>query len=196
MTRAWRAKAGKLAGDAVVEANAEGDEKIAFGHAHVGGVAAVHAGHADEVRMAGGEAAETHEGADGGEIGEFDEFGEFGGGVGGDDAAAGVDQGALGFPDQLGGAADLAGVAFGEDLIAGQVDGVDRGVVAAGLENVLRDIDEHGTGAAAGGDVEGFVDDLRQFLASVFTMKLCLVAGRVMPKVSASWKASLPMSLE
>jgi len=27
-------------------------------------------------------------------------------------------------------------------------------------------------------------------------MKLCLVAGRVDAKVSASWKASLPMSLE
>src|SRR5437660_38606 len=27
-------------------------------------------------------------------------------------------------------------------------------------------------------------------------MKLCLVAERVMPNVSASWKASLPMSLE
>ena len=87
-------------------------------------------------------------------------------------------------------------MAFGEDLIAGQVDGVDGSVVAAGLENVLRDIDEHGAGAAAGGDVESFVNDLRKLLQTFFTMKLCLVAGRVMPKVSASWKASLPMSLE
>ena len=40
----------ELAGDAIVEAGAEGDEEVAFGHPHVGGVAAVHAGHADEVR--------------------------------------------------------------------------------------------------------------------------------------------------
>ena len=32
----------------------------------------------------------------------FDEFGEFGGRVGRDDAAAGVDHGAFGFPDRAG----------------------------------------------------------------------------------------------
>ena len=74
--------------------------------------------------------AEAHQGVDGGSVGELDEFAEFGGGVGGDDAAAGVDQRALGFLDQLGGAADLAGVALGEDLVAGKVDGGDRLVVA------------------------------------------------------------------
>ena len=105
----------------------------------------------------------AHQRADGGGVGEFDEFGEFGRSVAEYDAAAGVDERALGFPDELRGAADLAGVAFGEDFIAGQVDGVDGHVVAAGLENVLRDIDQHGAGAAAGGEVEGFVDDLRKF---------------------------------
>ena len=44
---------GQVAGDAVVETGAEGDEKVAFGHAHVGGVGAVHTGHADEVGVAG-----------------------------------------------------------------------------------------------------------------------------------------------
>ena len=39
----------ELAGDAIVETCAEGDEKVALGHAHVGGVTAVHARHADEV---------------------------------------------------------------------------------------------------------------------------------------------------
>src|SRR5579863_8264969 len=47
----------ELAGDAIVETSAEGDEKVALGHAHVGGVTAVHARHADEIRMAGGQAA-------------------------------------------------------------------------------------------------------------------------------------------
>ena len=92
----------------------------------------------------------------------FDEFAEFGGGVGGDDAAAGIDERPLGFLDQLGGAADLAGVAFGEDLVAGQVDGGDGLVVALRLEAVLGDIDEDRAGASGGGDVEGLVDDLRR----------------------------------
>ena len=71
MTRAWRAKVWRAAGDAIVKTGAEGDEQIALGHAHVGGVAAVHAGHADEVGVAGGEAAEGHEGADGRGVGQF-----------------------------------------------------------------------------------------------------------------------------
>ena len=63
-----RREGGQAAGDAVVEAHAEGDQQVAVGHAHVGGVAAVHAGHADEIRMAGGQAAEPHQGADGGRV--------------------------------------------------------------------------------------------------------------------------------
>ena len=76
--------------------------------------------------MTGGQAAEAHEGDDGGRIGELDEFAQLGGGVRRDDAAARIDQRPLGFPDQLRGAADLAGVAFGEDLVTGQMDGGDR----------------------------------------------------------------------
>src|SRR5580704_145673 len=155
---------GKLAGDAIVKTGAEGDEQVAFGHPHVGGVTAVHPRHADEIFVAGGKTAERHEGADGGEIGELDQFREFFRSLAEDGAASSIDPGALSFPDQLGGAPDLSGMTFGEHLIAGEVDGVDGSVVAASLENVLRDIDEHGTGTAAGGDVEGFVNDLRQLL--------------------------------
>ena len=52
------------AGDAVVEAGAERDQQIAFRHRHVGGIAAVHAGHADVVRVAGGESAQCHQRGD------------------------------------------------------------------------------------------------------------------------------------
>ena len=56
-----RREGGQAAGDAVVEAHAERDQQVALGHAHVGGVAAVHAGHADEIGMVGGERAEAHQ---------------------------------------------------------------------------------------------------------------------------------------
>ena len=46
-----RREGGQAAGHAIVEAHAEGDQQIGVGHAHVGGVAAVHARHADEIRM-------------------------------------------------------------------------------------------------------------------------------------------------
>ena len=129
-----RGEGGEASGDAIVEAHAEGDQEIGIGHRHVGGVAAVHAGHGDEVGVVAGHGAEAHQGIDGGGVGELDELAEFGGGVGGDDAAAGIDQRPLGFLDELGGAADLAGVSFGENLVAGKVDGRDGLVVALRLE--------------------------------------------------------------
>ena len=132
-----RREGGQAAGDAVVEAHAQGDQQVAVGHRHVGGVAAVHAGHADEVGMLGGQAAQAHQRADGGRIGQFHELAQFGGGARRDDAAAGIDQRPLGFLDHLRRAADLAGVAFGEDLVAGQVDGGHRLVVALALKHVL-----------------------------------------------------------
>ena len=114
--------------------------------------------------MVGGQAAEAHQRADRGRVGQLHEFAQFRGRAGRDDAAAGIDQRPLGFPDHLRGAADLAGVAFGEDLVAGQVNGGHGLIVALGLEHVLGDIDQHRTGPAAGGDVKRFVDDLRQIL--------------------------------
>ena len=92
----------------------------------------------------------------------FRQFAQLGGGVGRDDATARVDERALGLAHHLRGAADLAGVAFGEHLVSGQVDGSDRRVMSLRLEHVLGDIDQHGTGTAAGGDVKRLVDDLRQ----------------------------------
>ena len=159
-------KGGELASDAVVKPDAESDKKVAVGDAHVGGVTAVHARHADEVRMAGGQAAETHQSADGGRVGEFDEFREFGGCVGRDDAATRIDEGPFRFPNQLRGAADLAGVAFRENLVAGQVDAFHGNVVAARLEHVFRDVHEHWAGTTAGRDIESFVNDLGKLFQS------------------------------
>ena len=59
-----RRERGQAAGDAIVEADAERDQQVGLGHAHVGRVAAVHAGHADEVRMRAGQPAQPHQRAD------------------------------------------------------------------------------------------------------------------------------------
>jgi len=100
-----RGEGGEAAGDAIVEAHAHGDHEVAAGHRHVRGVTAVHAGHADEVGMAAGEAAQTHQGANDRKVHQFDQLQQLGRGARGDDAAAGIDQRTLGVPDHLGGAA-------------------------------------------------------------------------------------------
>ena len=129
---------------------------------HIGRVAAVHAGHADEIGMIGGQGAEPHQGGDRGNIGQFHQFAQFRGGAGGDDASARVNQRPLGFLDHLRGAADLPGVAFGEDLVPGQVNRRHRLIVALARQHVLGDIHQHRAGPAAGSDIKRLVDDLRQ----------------------------------
>ncbi len=101
----------------------------------------MHTGHADEIGVARGQRAEAHESEDGGDVGGFGEFAQFRRGARREDAAAGIDERPFGFESELRGAAYLSGVTFGEDFVAGQVDGGDRSVVALGLKDVLRDID-------------------------------------------------------
>ena len=59
---AFMANSVELAGDAIVEASADGDDEVGLGHRHVGGVGAVHAQHAERLRIARREAAEAHQG--------------------------------------------------------------------------------------------------------------------------------------
>ncbi len=99
--------------------DAERDQKIGLGHAHVGGVAAVHAGHTDEVGMLRWQSAETHQRVDGGRIESFHQFAQLFRCVRGDDASPGVDERALGLEHHLSGAPDLAVVAFRVDFVSG-----------------------------------------------------------------------------
>ena len=70
----------------------------------------------------------------------------------------------------------LACGAFGENLVPGEVNGGHRGVIALRHEDVLWDIDQHGAGASAGGDVKRFMHDLGQ-LGHVLDHEVVLGAG-------------------
>ena len=133
-----------------------------------------------------GQSAQRHQCADGGRIHHLDQLAQFVVRAGVDDAAARVHHGTLGFPHRLRRAPDLSGVAFGINFVARQMNRAHRRIMAVGPEHVLGDIDQHRSGAAAGGDVKRFVNRICGSSASVFTRKLCLVPERVMPKVSAS----------
>ena len=72
-----RREGGEAAGDAVVETHAERDQQVGSSHRHVGRIAAVHAGHADEIGMAGGQRAQAHQRGDRGGVGQFHELAQF-----------------------------------------------------------------------------------------------------------------------
>ena len=96
------ANVGDLAGDAVVEAGAEGDQQVALLHRRDRGGVAVHAGHAEAQRVVVGERAAGHQRGDDVDVGQLGQLAQRLGGARLEDAAAGVDHRALGGEDQLG----------------------------------------------------------------------------------------------
>ena len=91
-----------LAGHAIVEPHAQGQQQIGVVDRVVGVDAAVHAEHVQRERIVAGEAAQAHQRRGHGNARLADQRGQFVAGVGGDDAAAGVDHRPLGGADQRG----------------------------------------------------------------------------------------------
>ena len=148
----------EVAGDAVVEPRAEGDQQVGLLHRRDGGDGAVHARHAQVLAVAIGERAAGHEGGDDGRAGLVGEVEELGGGLGLDHAAADVEHRATRLADQAGGLPDLLGVRPGGRPVAGQPD-LDRPAEGGlGLQDVLGQVDEHRAGTAGRGDVERLGD--------------------------------------
>ena len=90
-----------IAGDAIVEARADGDQEVAVVDRVVGERLAVHAQHAHGQYACGVDGADAHERGDHRYIERFRELAQLGGRVAVDDAAAGVDQRALRFTEHL-----------------------------------------------------------------------------------------------
>ena len=101
----------QLAGHAVVEAGAEGDEQVGLLQGGDGGDGAVHAGHAEVQRVAVGDGAAGHQRGHDGDAGQLDEARAAPRcALAADDAAADVEHRPLGLGDQPGGLADLLAV--------------------------------------------------------------------------------------
>ena len=157
--------AGEVAGDAVVEAHAEGEEEIGMLDGVVDPGLAVHAHHAEGERVGGGEGSEAEEGAGDGDLLALGEGDDLVAGAGFDDAVAGEDEGLFGVADEFDGVAASRrtrrgawGAGGGRGGGGVEVEG--RG----GLLGVLGDVDEDGAGAAGAGDLEGFADVRRRCL--------------------------------
>ena len=144
----------EVAGDAVVEAGAEADDQVAALQPGHGGHGAVHAGHAEVLRVAVRERAAGHQRGDDRHPGELREHPQLAGRAGADRAAADVQHRATGLEDQPGRLADLLGVRLGHGPVAGQVQLGGPPERRHRLQRGLRDVDEDRSGAPGGGDVE------------------------------------------
>lgn len=185
----------RLAGHAVVEAGAEREDQVGLLQREHRGNGAVHAGHAQVLLVRVGERAAGHQRGDHRGARRLGERLQLGRRAGADDTAADVEHRLLRLGQQLRRGLDLLAVRLGDGAVAGQVDlrrPEERGLV---LLRVLGDVDEHGAGAAGRRDQGGGGEGLRMSSGRVTRME-CLVIGIVMPTMSASWNASVPISVE
>jgi hypothetical protein len=154
------------AGHPVVETRADVDHDVAAVHGEIGLVGAVHAQHAEELRVRAREGAEAHERAGAGRAGHVHQLAQQAGGLrpGVDHAAAGIDDRALGPGDHLDRRRHLVGLGPHLWPVAAVLDLVRRDVVARRLQHVLGQVDDHRTRPAVGRHVDGLVQDARQVL--------------------------------
>ena len=188
-----RGEARGVSGGAVIEARADCQDQIRMLHRLVRGVVAIHPEHPGEERVGAGEASQAKECAHDGEIRALRERSSFFARSGSDDAAPDIEQRALCLCQRLGGPADLHRMAVEGRPVTNAIHGRRAPVFAACLQHAGGDVEKHGARAPGAGHVEclGHGPSMRSTLE---TRPLCLVIERVMPVISASWKASVPMA--
>ena len=183
-----------LAGDPVVEPGAEGDEQVGLLHRRDRGGVAVHARHAEAQRVRVGEGAAGHQGGDDVDLGQLGQLAQRLGGPRLEDAAAHVEDRAARRP----GSAWPPRGPCGDGRAASACSRAGPPSRASTSPCVFcrtsfGHVDQDRTRAAGRGDVEGLADGRGRSWALI-TSSLCLVTERVMPTVSHSWKASVPIA--
>ena len=154
------------AGDAVVEARADAQHHVAVVHRPVRLVGAVHAEHAEPLRVGGRKCAEPHQGRGDRKAGEPRELAQQMARLlaGIDDAAARIDDRLLGVGQHLDRGLDLVEVAFDLRLVAFHLHGLRPDIRAGGELHVLRDVDHHRARPAVRRDVERLVQHAREIV--------------------------------
>ena len=150
------------ASNTIIKTDAQGNDQIGIVHAHVGGVGAVHPGHGNVVRMIARQSAQPHQRADSWRIHKLHQLTKFGTGSRMNHAAASINHGPFGFQHHLRGTTNLAGVPFGINLVARQVDRCYRVILHVPLKHIFRDVYQHWTRTTRGSNVERFMNGLRQ----------------------------------
>ena len=154
----------RVADHAVIETRTDGQQHVAVLHRHVGLIGAVHAEHADELRIGGRIAAQSHQRIGAGEAQRMDQLQEFRRRVAEHDAAAGVDHRALGFQQQLQRLPDLATVPLDHRVVRAHRHRLRIEEVGLRGLHVLGDIHQHRAGTAGGGEVERLLHRDREVL--------------------------------
>jgi hypothetical protein len=109
-------------------------------------------------------------------------------GLGNDYAPASDDNRLLGFIDELGCFLNLSWMSARDNSVARQINLIGIGKVRLILLDISRYVNKNRSWPSCLGNVKGLLNSSGQLT------KLCLVIGIVMPVMSISWKASLPIT--
>ncbi len=143
-----------IAGDAVIETDADGDEQVRFLDGIIGISGAVHAQHFQGKGIGLREGAQSHQAGGDRGLNALCKQGQLFSCAAGDDPAAGEDDRFFGAIDAGGGLLDLRQVALDGGLVAADDDLVGIRLVSRGLLDILGHVDQHRTRAAGAGDVK------------------------------------------
>ena len=144
----------RLPGDAVIESRTERDQQVALLHRRDRGVVAVHAGHAQALRMVVGERAARHQRRDHRCAGRLRQRLERVGGAGLEDPAAGVDDRPVRLAPEPRRVLDLLRMALHVRLVTREVDGVGPVPIHHLVGDVLRHVHDHRPGSTGRRHVE------------------------------------------
>ena len=154
----------ELAGDAVVEARADRDDQVGLVQPPVRPLGAVHAGWPVAERMGLGERALRHQRRDHRDAAGLGELQQLVGGLAVDHAAADVEDRSGGGEQGPRRLANLSWVDTGRWSPPWEIDLMGVREVDLRLLHVLGDVHEDRAGSPGSGDVEGRLDDVREFL--------------------------------
>ena len=134
-------------------------------HRQVGGVAAVHAEHADELTVGARVGTQAHQRVGHGQVEQFRQFGQRRGAIAQDDAAAGVHHWTLGRQEHFCCLADLPGVTANGRAVGTQLGFLREDVfeLLGRVGHVFRNIDHDRTRTTGLRQVERFLHDFRDF---------------------------------
>ena len=159
--RAMLAELLHLAGHAVIEADAEGEQEISFIGRVVGGHGSVHAQPFQREWMRFWEGTHAHQRRCHRNVGAFGEFEQFLMGFARNDPAAAVQYRTLSLLDQPDGLIHRHFVQFKIGLVPAKLDRVRINRLAPGLLDVFRHVNNHRPGPTRLRDVKGLFDDAR-----------------------------------
>ena len=156
---------GKLAGDAIGEADAKGDYEISLVDGMVCGRRSVHSGEPERERIAFIEGAKPHERRRHGNLRLVGKVGDILRRTGRNHAAAGIENRPLRLVHELGEASHLGGGRHGLRMICPERNALGILRRGHGLLNVFRDVDNDRTRLAVRSYIERLGDDLRNFIS-------------------------------